>query len=125
MCQLCDNDPSSHSFFKMGRQGGANLYYTCPGDATNHETDGVLSHYREVLETNAGEKWIFVFDAKGFTFYHSTRIASARGLLTIFKEYGDKLQEVRIINANQFVKTMFATIQPFTPSNIFEKIIWK
>lgn len=125
MCQLCDNDPSSHSFFKMGRQGGANLYYTCPGDATNHETEGVISHYREVLERNAGEKWIFVFDAKGFTFYHSTRIASARGLLTIFKEYGDNLQEVRIVNANGFVKTMFATIQPFTPSSIFEKIIWK
>ena len=125
MCILCDTDPTSHSFFKMGRQGGASLFYTCPGDATNHETDGVLAHYREVLENNQGEKWIFVFDAKGFTLYHSTRIASARGLLTIFKEYGETLQEIRIVNANRFVKAMFASIRPFASANIFNKIAWK
>ena len=125
MCILCDNDPTSHSFFKMGRQGNTNIYYTCPGDATNHETEGVLQHYKEVLEKNNGEKWIFVFDAKGFSFYHSTRVASALGLLTIFNEYGDNLQEVRIINVNGFVQTMFATMKPFIPSNIFNKIAWK
>ena len=125
MCPLCDAEPSSHSFFKMGRQSGANLFYTCPGDATNHETEGVLSHYREVLEKNVGEKWIFVFDAKGFTLYHSTRVASARGLLTIFNEYGDNLEEVRIIHANRFVKAMFGAIRPFAPTEIFNKIVWK
>ena len=125
MCLLCDADSTSHSFFKMGRQGGANLFYTCPGDATDHETEGVLTHYREVLERNEGEKWIFIFDAKGFTLYHTTRLASARGLMTIFNEYGDTLEEVRIINANQFVKAMFGTIRPFVSSNTFNKIVWK
>lgn len=125
MCLLCDADPTSHSFFKMGRQRGANLFYTCPGDATNHETDGVLAHYREVLEKNEGEKWILIFDAKGFALYHTTRIASARGLMTIFNEYGDNLEEVRIVNANNFVKAMFNTIRPFVSSNTFNKIVWK
>jgi hypothetical protein len=125
MCKICDNNSKSHSFFKMGKQNGANLFYTCPGDATNHETEGVLNHYREVLETNNGEKWIFIFDAKGFTLYHSTRIASARGLLTIFNEYGDDLEELRIVNANHFVKSLFMAIKPFAPTNIFNKIVWK
>ena len=101
------------------------MFYSCPGDATNHETNGVLTHYREVLEKNRGEKWIFIFDAKGFTLYHSTRIASARGLITIFNEYGDDLEELRIINANNFVKSLFMAIKPFTPTNIFNKIVWK
>ncbi len=125
MCILCDNDPKSHSFFKMGKQNGANLFYTCPGDATNHETEGVLTHYREVLEQNKGEKWIFIFDANGFNLYHSTRIASARGLITIFQEYGDYLEELRILNANNFVKSLFMTIKPFAPTEIFNKIVWK
>tara|TARA_B110000285_G_scaffold214220_1_gene259337 strand:+ start:1177 stop:1554 length:378 start_codon:yes stop_codon:yes gene_type:complete len=125
MCPICDVDPTSHSFFKMGRQKSANLFYTCPGDATNHETEGVLAHYRDVLERNDGEKWIFIFDAKGFTLYHTTRVASARGLMTIFNEYGDHLEEVRIINANRFVKAMFGTIRPFVSSNTFNKIVWK
>ena len=125
MCPICDVEPTSHSFFKMGRQKGMNLFYTCPGDAINHETEGVLAHYREVLEKNEGEKWIFIFDAKGFALYHTTRIASARGLMTIFNEYGDNLEEVRIVNANRFVKAMFSTIRPFVSSNTFNKIVWK
>ena len=125
MCNLCDTDPKSHSFFKMGRQGGASMFYSCPGDATNHETNGVLAHYREVLENNGGEKWIFIFDATGFTLYHSTRIASARGLLAIFNEYGDSLQEGRITNATSFAKTMFSAIRPFASAEIFKKIKWK
>jgi hypothetical protein len=126
MCPICDVDPTSHSFFKMGRQGGANLFYTCPGDATNHETTGVLAHYREVLEMNAGGKWIFIFDAKGFTMYHSTRIASAHGMLAIFNEYGDDLEEIRITNTNRIVKAMFKTvIRPFISTITFNKIVWK
>jgi len=126
MCPICDVDPTSHSFFKMGRQGGANLFYTCPGDATNHETTGVLAHYREVLEMNAGGKWIFIFDAKGFTMYHSTRIASAHGMLAIFNKYGDDLEEIRITNTNRIVKAMFKTaIRPFISTITFNKIVWK
>jgi hypothetical protein len=125
MCILCDNDPTSHSFFKMGRQGNTNIYYTCPGDATNHETEGVLQHYKEVLEKNNGEKWIFVFDAKGFGIYHSTRIASAKGLLTIFNNYGEHLEEIRIINTNAYVKPIFELISPLITTNISNKITWK
>jgi hypothetical protein len=123
---MCDADPTSHSFFKMGRQHGANLFYTCPGDATNHETNGVLAHYREVLEMNVGEKWIFIFDANRFTLYHTTRIASAHGLMTIFNEYGDNLEQIRIVNSNRFVKAMFnTTVRPFVSTSTFNKIVWK
>ena len=125
MCIKCDADPKSHSFFKMGRQGDTSLYYTCPGDATDHKTADVLTHYREVLEQNGDGKWVFIFDAKGFTMYHSTRVATAKGLLTIFNEYGDTLQELRILHANTFVKTLFSLIRPLTPASIYRKIVWK
>ncbi len=126
MCIICDQDPGSHSFEFYGKTiEGIYMYYTCPANATRYyDTNGILNHYEEVLEQNNNNKWIWVFDSKGFDIKHSLEIETAIGLIKILSKYDNSLCQIQIVNANLLIKTFYTLIYPFLSTNIINKIKW-
>jgi len=126
MCIICDQDPGSHSFEFYGKTNeGIYMYYTCPANATRYwDTKGILSHYKEVLEQNNNNKWIWVFDSDGFDLKHSLEIETAIGIIKILSQYDDSLCEIQIVNANLLIKTFYTLIYSFLSTNIINKIRW-
>ena len=126
MCQICIDEPGSHSFEYVGKTcNGILVYYTCPGKATKYwDTKGILEHYEEVLENNNNQKWIWRFDGDGFDLKHSLEIATAIGLIGILIKYGDSLSQIQIINSNIYINSLYGMIYPFLTPELVDKINW-
>jgi hypothetical protein len=127
MCLICDKEPGSHSFEFYGKtKEGVYMYYTCPADASKYwDTEGILNHYREVLEKNNNNKWCWIFDSKGFDVKHSLEIGTAIGIINILSKYDNSLCEIQILNGNTLIKGFYTFIYPFLSTNIINKIKWK
>ena len=127
MCKICDDEPGSHSFEFYGKtKEGVYMYYTCPGDASKYwDTEGILNHYKEVLEQNNNNKWCWIFDSKGFDVKHSLEIGTAMGIIDILSKYENSLCEIQILNGNILIKGFYSLIYPFLSKEIINKIKWK
>ena len=127
MCKICDEEPGSHSFEFYGKtKEGVYMYYTCPGDAIKYwDTEGILNHYREVLEQNNNNRWCWIFDSKGFDVKHSLEIGTAMGIIDILSKYKNSLCEIQILNGNILIKGFYTFIYPFLSKDIINKIKWK
>jgi hypothetical protein len=126
MCIICDNEPGSHSFYKINTINNINIFYTCPAKATKYwDTKGILAHYEEVLEENGENEWIWIFDSHLFGFKHSLEISTALGILKLLKhKYGKYLKEIRIINNSIYIKSFYNLLYPFIPNKIIKIIRW-
>ncbi len=126
MCIICDEEPGSHSFEYRGKTiNSINVYYSCPANATKYwDTKGILAHYKEVLDENDQEPWIWLFDGEGFGLIHSLEIATALGLVALLKEHNDSLQSIQIVHPTIYIKAIYKIIEPFLTSTLIEKINW-
>lgn len=126
MCQICINEPGSHSFYLLKSENNVNTYYTCPSKATKYwDTEGIIDHYDGVLTANGETPWIWIFDSTDFGFVHSMQIGVALGILNLLKDkYGKYLQEIQIINPTPYIKTLYSIIYPFLTNEIINTIRW-
>lgn len=126
MCQICIDEPGSHSFEYIGKtRDDILIYYTCPGKATKYwDTKGILEHYEEVLEHNNNQKWIWRFDGDEFELKHSLEVTTAIGLIGILIKYGDSLFQIQIINSNIYINSLYGMIYPFLTAELIDKIHW-
>ncbi len=127
MCPICDAEPGSHSFEFYGKTNeGIYMYYTCPAAASKYwDTEGILNHYKEVLEQNNNNKWMWLFDSKGFGIKHSMEMATAMGIIKILSKYENSLCEIQILNANPLIKTFYLLIYQFLSIDTVNKIKWQ
>jgi len=126
MCQICINEPGSHSFEYIGLVEDKKVFYTCPAKATKYwDTEGILNHYDEILKSNGDHPWIWLFDGEGFGLNHSMQIATALGILKLLKEkYGKYLVEIRIVKPTIYIKSFYRLIYPFLDQNIINIVKW-
>lgn len=126
MCQICFEEPGSHSFFFLKKEDDINYYYTCPAKASRYwDAEGIINHYREILDLNNGKPWIWVFDSTNFGLQHSLQINVAFGILQLFKEkHGKSLKEIQIIKPTIYIKSMYSVISPFLSEDLINIIKW-
>jgi hypothetical protein len=118
-CEICEQDPSSHSLKKLGSKNGITYFYTRPSSASKYnDVDGILKHYDGVLSENT-ESWIWVFDCKGFDMKHLMEIKVGICLAKLSQHFGQSqkfshnLQNILIVNPTWHVKTVLDLVSPF------------
>jgi len=119
VCKICEKCPTSHSLIKYDETSERVVYYTCPANATNNETDGIIYHYNGVLSEMNGKKWVWVLDLKNFGMKHFLEIGNAVALTKLITEkYSNNLQKIIVINQNSFTNIIYSIIKPFLTSKI-------
>ncbi len=114
ICPICDKDPTSHSFKKVGSRNNVNYYYTCPAKATKYnDNKGILEHYKGILDENENEPWVWLFDSEGFETKHALNISLAIDLAKLIDRYRDSLQKIEIINATWHIRGTLKLVLPF------------
>ena len=127
MCQICFEQPGSHSFYFLKSEENINYYYTCPAKAIRYwDTNGIINHYDEILHLNGEKSWVWVFDSTDFGFKHTLQTGVAIGILQLLKEkYGKYLKEIQIINPSIHIKSMYTILYPFLTQELIEIIKWE
>lgn len=124
ICQKCTMDPTSHSFRKISEKNGIVTYYTNPTKAKLYtDTQGILEHYNNALNTVGDKKWIWIFDSDGFDVKHALEVNTGIGIAKLITgKFGNNLQEIKIINPTWHIKTMLTAVWPFLNDRTKQKI---
>ena len=118
VCPVCKIDPSSHSFKIIKADSTRNVYYTCPADCTNTDTDSIIAHYDGMLQENKATSWYWVVDCKGFGIKQALEIHTASQLATLIVKYSQNLKKIIIVNANIYIKSILAIVKPLLSEKV-------
>lgn len=114
VCKICEKDPTSHSFKKIGEKENVNYFYTCPAQASKYDDNkGILYHYNGILDEYSGQPWVWIFDSKGFSAKHALNISLAIDLAKLIKKHSKNLRKIEIINATWHVRATLKIVLPF------------
>jgi hypothetical protein len=123
ICKICALYPGSHSFREIARQNDTVFLYTKPAEALSYDdTNGILTHYENLLKSLDSAKWVWVFDMKDFAVKHLLNLYLFYKLCILISQYNDSLQEICIINPNQYMSHLLSYVLPFLPSSTRKKI---
>lgn len=125
ICKICEENPGSHSFKEIKVYDNTSIMYTCPADAKRYnDKEGILVHYRNVLDRLKGRKWIWIFDGIDFGMKQAMEIKMAIELaMMISNEYSENLLKIFIINETWHIKIVYNTLLPFLTDRV-TKIIY-
>jgi len=124
-CPICARDPTSHSLKKIGMfDEDTVIMYTKPADASRYwDRDGIIVHYDNVL-SKIEKKWMWIFDAEGFSYKHMIEIDVATSLARLISaKYSDSLQKITIINPSFVVNIMLNIVTSFLSKKIQSLIV--
>jgi hypothetical protein len=125
VCKICEKCPNSHSLVKFSETDEQVIYYTCPANATNNETKGIIEHYEGLLSELNGKNWIWILDLKGFEMKHFFEINNAVTLAKLITEkYSTNLQKIHVINTNSYTTTIFGIVQPFLNKRVRSMVVF-
>ncbi len=126
ICNICENEPGSHSFTYLYRTQKKEIYeyvfYTCVGDAKKYnDTSGIMDHYRNTLTTMNPDMWIWVFNCDGFTFRHYTEVNLIKKIAELIRSYG-KVEAIYLVNTPSILSLVLNIVKPILGSDIYKKI---
>jgi hypothetical protein len=100
------------------------IMYTKPADASRYwDRDGIIVHYDNVL-SKIEKKWMWIFDADGFSYKHIIEIDVATSLARLISsKYSESLQKIIIINPSFVVTIMLNIVKPFLSKKIQSLIV--
>jgi hypothetical protein len=123
-CNKCLLNPNSHSFRILNCSDTTNnpVLYTKIADAENYnDTDGILNHYRELLNLLENREWIWIFDCNDLEIKHCFEIKTSLGIIDILQK-NNKNKQILIINSNIFLTIIINSIKLFMDNSISDKI---
>jgi hypothetical protein len=113
-CKLCEADPTSHSFKFKGTFNDINYYYTCPAEATNYDSQGIVTHFDLLLSENKNKKWACIIDCKGLSRKQLLEITTGIELTKfIVNKYSHSLERIIIMNKNIYFNMLINALSPF------------
>lgn len=112
-CPTCKTEPGSHSLKRLADENETAIFYTCPAEATKYwDLSGILEHYDGTLGEHKGS-WVWVFDAKGFSWSHALQFDVAMGIARLITEkYSGTLEAIRIVNPTPLINFVRRLIWP-------------
>jgi len=125
ICKICEKCPNSHSLVKYEETKDRIIYYTCPYEATNNDTSGIIDHYDGVLSEMNDKNWIWILDLKMFGIKNFMEISNGIALAKLITEkYSNNLQNIIVINTNTYTSTIFNIIKPFLNDKVKSLVIF-
>jgi len=125
ICKICEKCPNSHSLVKYEETENRIIYYTCPSEAKNNETNGILYHYNGELGEINGKNWIWILDLKNFSIKHFMEVSNGIALAKLITEkYSEHLQNIIVINSNIYTTTIFNIISPFLTEKVRNMVVF-
>ena len=127
ICMTCYKDPTAHSFMfvcKTNHSIDEHIYYTKVSTAKNYkDKEGIVDHYKNLLNTMNPESWIWIFDCKDFETKHYMEVSLGRELINLIQKFG-KVKKILIVNHSAVFYTMVNMLKPFMNSDIKNKIVF-
>jgi hypothetical protein len=134
-CEKCINKPNAHSFNLISISANNNesselsessntpfVFYTKIANAIDYDdVDGILEHYRKLLQLIDINEWIWIFDCDDLEIKHCFEITTSIGINKIIKENG-KNKKIFIINSNVFLTIILDGIKFFLDNQISNNI---
>jgi len=122
-CEICKEDPGSHSFDKLHETETMVYYYTCPGKASRYnDLEGIVNHKRlELLKLN-GKNWVWILDGTGFDMKHAMELRIAIGIAKLLEEF--KVTMVYVINPNVYVQMIRLSTNIILSESLRSKIVY-
>ena len=118
-CPICKKYENSHSLRVLEELDGIFYLYTCPAKALRYDDrEGIIQHYKGVLNDLKGKRWIWIFDARDFSVKHYLQFRLTKELADVICEYSETLDEIQIYNTNRFIKMTYGMIYPFLNERI-------
>ncbi len=112
VCQTCREDFTSHSFNMVcNTVEGGNIFYTKISNASKYDdTEGIVNHCTNYLNTINPKKWTWIMDFEGFGFRHTFGINTGIRLSKLINNFG-RIHYLIIINTNPLVEQMVKLIK--------------
>ena len=84
ICKICESEPGSHSFSKIREEDNISVFYTCPSKSIKYnDHDGIISHYKGIMDEHGDKPWIWIFDSVNFSIKHAMEIKISIRLLPL------------------------------------------
>jgi hypothetical protein len=123
ICLTCKYEPLSHSFREIKVFNNISIMYTCPTEAKKYnDKEGILAHYKNILDKLVNRKWIWIVDSKNFSAKHALEVSLGIELAKLVSKYSNNLLKVFIINDTWHIKTMYYAVLPFISKDTKELI---
>jgi hypothetical protein len=123
ICLTCKNEPLSHSFREIKSVNNISVMYTCPTEAKKYnDKNGILAHYKNILDKLENRKWVWIVDSKNFNAKHALEVTLGIELAKLISKNSNNLLKVFIINETWHIKTMYYAVLPFISKNTKELI---
>ncbi len=123
-CSICDAAPNSHSFDKIDQIDDITIFYSCPGDLVNEESNNIISHHKDTLDEYLINKWTWIIDSKNYKLKRVRHTNDAMKIIRLISkpEYLSKLQQIIIVKANMQARTIINILWLFLSKNLKDKI---
>ncbi len=129
ICYKCYINPNAHSFKILKSTNiqffSKTIFYTCPADAIEYnDTNGILSHYENMLKINGDKEWIWIFNCDRMELKHSMEFNTAIGIAKLISEkYMHNIKQIYFINSNYILNIIMNFIWPLLNDKFKDLII--
>jgi hypothetical protein len=124
LCPICEREPNSHSFDKIGEEDNITTYYTNIAKAIKYnDTEGIITHFDKYLQENGEKEWIWIFDSGQIEWKHLLDIHTPIQLAKLISnKYSNHLKKIIIIHPTWHAYTILYLIWGFLTDNVREVI---
>ena len=114
ICEICFNNPKSHSFSKLCEKNDVSIFYTNIGEAEKYnDRKGIINHMDNMLTKHVSHKWAWIFDAQGFEQKHFMQLTLTNDIIQLINnKYSSNLEYIHIKNSNNLLKQLFNLLSP-------------
>jgi len=119
ICKICEAEPGSHSFSKIREENNISVFYTCPYKSIKYnDYDGIISHYKGIMDEHGDKPWIWIFDSVNFSIKHFLEIKIAISLSKLINNYSKNLKKIVILNPTWHIRATLNIVKPFLSENV-------
>jgi len=127
LCEVCAQEPYSHSFRPIPDSSNVRVFYTCIANAKKYDDEvGIVHHYDAYLSA-VEKEWVWLFDCQGLSAKHLVCHKVGMKLCELLcgdRGYGKRLKKVVIVNPDIYVRMLYTLMWPFLTEEIDSKVLF-